>query len=127
MDPVSRENFGRVPPIRQHGGRLEMEREAFALKPGELSGIIASEDSFVILRCTGFTTPVVRSLDNEVREELVKDIREKKLRIAMAVEFDRLLESAAIENYLAGTFQSPAKPRGGSAAARQPAAGQQRR
>ncbi len=118
VDPVSRENFGRVPPIRKYSGRPELEKEAFSLKPGELSGIIASEDSYVILRCTGFTTPVVRSLDSEVRAELVKDIREKKIRIAMAVEFDRLVESAAIENYLAGTFQAPAKPSKANTAAR---------
>lgn len=107
VDPVSRENFGRVPPIRRYGGRPELEKEAFSLKPGELSGIIASEDKFVILRCTGYTTPVVGAMDAEVRQELTKDIREKKLRVAMAVEFDRLQQSAAIENYLTGTFQSP--------------------
>ena len=49
---------------------------------------------------------VVRSLDDEVRQELVKDIREKKLRLAMAVEFDRLQAAAEIENFLAGTFRS---------------------
>ena len=64
VDSVSRENFGRVPPIRQYGGRPELEKEAFALKPGELSGIIASDENYVILRCTGYTTPVVRSLDD---------------------------------------------------------------
>jgi parvulin-like peptidyl-prolyl isomerase len=107
VDAVSRENFGRVPPIRQYGGRPELEKEAFALQPGQLSGIIVSEDTYVILRCTGYTTPVVGQMDEEVREELTKDIREKKLRVAMAVEFDRLRQSAAIENYLTGAFQSP--------------------
>ena len=110
VDGVSRENFGRVPPIRQYGGRPELEKEAFAMKPGDLSGIIASEDNYVILRCTGHTTPVVANLDAEVREELVKDIREKKVRLAMTVEFDRLREAAQVENYLAGTFQSPKQP-----------------
>jgi len=107
VDGISRENFGRVPPIRRHGGRPALEAEAFQLKPGELSGIIASEDNYVILRCTGHTTPVVPNLDDEVREELTKDIREKKIRLAMSVEFDRIRESAQVENYLAGTFQTP--------------------
>lgn len=107
VDPVSRENFGRIPPIRRHGGRPELENEAFALSPGELSGIIVSSDRYVILRCTGYTTPVVRSLDEEVRQELVKDIRQKKLRVAMAEKFGRLQDDAAIENYLIGSFQSP--------------------
>lgn len=110
IEPVSRENFGRIPPIRRHGGRPELEREAFSLAPGELSAIIASGENYVILRCTGHTTPVVRSLDDEVRAELTKDIREKKVRLEMALEFARLQEAAAIENFLAGTFQSPEKP-----------------
>ena len=74
-----------------------------------LSGIIASGDRYVILRCTGYTTPVVQTIDADVRTELIKDIREKKLRLAMAVEFDRLQESAAVENYLAVAFRNPAK------------------
>ncbi|MHB8970482.1 MAG: peptidylprolyl isomerase [Pirellulaceae bacterium] len=111
VDAVSRENFGRVPPVRQFGGRPELEKEAFAMKPGDLSGIIASEDSYIILRCTGHTTPVVANLDADVRKELVEDIREKKIRLAMSVEFDRLRESAQIENFLAGTFQSPNQPK----------------
>mgnify|MGYP000553794111 CR=1 FL=1 len=38
----------------------------------------------------------------EVVSELQRDIQEKKLRIAMAKEFDRLKESATIDNFLAG-------------------------
>ncbi len=122
VDAVSRENFGRVPPIRQYGGRPEMEKEAFAMKPGDLSGIIAAEDNYIILRCTGHTTPVVASLDAEVRQELVEDIREKKIRLAMSVEFDRLRATAQIENYLAGTFQSPNKGKPAAASQRLPRA-----
>lgn len=112
VDPVSRENFGRIPPIRRHGGRPELESEAFSLGPGELSGIIASSNRYVILRCTGHTTPVVRSLDEEVRQELVKDIREKKLRLTMSDEFEQLQDNATIENYLIGSFQSPRNKEG---------------
>jgi parvulin-like peptidyl-prolyl isomerase len=121
VDSISRENFGRVPPIRQYGGQPELEKEAFAMKPGDLSGIIASGDNYVILRCTGLTTPVVANLDAEVREELVKDIREKKIRLAMNVEFDRLRETAQVENYLAGTFQTPKQPAVADASASRPA------
>jgi parvulin-like peptidyl-prolyl isomerase len=117
VDAVSRENFGRVPPVRQFGGRPELEKEAFGLKPGELSGIVASEDNYIIMRCTGHTTPVVANLDAEVRQELVKDIHEKKIRLAMAVEYDRLRAAAQVENYLAGTFQSPRKTPAAPAAA----------
>ena len=62
-------------------------------------------DKFLILRCLGRTKPVVQDF-NAVRGELYKDIHEKKLRIAMADEFDRLKETAQIDNFLAGTSQS---------------------
>jgi parvulin-like peptidyl-prolyl isomerase len=104
IEPASRSNFGKVPPIRKHGGQPLVEREAFKLKPGELSGIIAVGDQFVILRCLGRTQPVVTDF-NLVKNELHAELHEKKLRIAMAKEFDRLRESAQIDNFLAGTSQ----------------------
>ena len=82
-----------------------LEKEAFALKAGELSGVIAVGDKYVILRCLGRTKPVVKEFD-VVKDELYKDIQEKKLRIAMAEEFDRLKETAQIDNFLTGTAQS---------------------
>ena len=46
-------------------------------------------------------------MDEAVRQELLTDIREKKIRLAMSVELDRIRAAAHVENYLAGTFQSP--------------------
>jgi hypothetical protein len=43
---------------------------------------------------------------NAVRGELTKDIQEKKLRLLMTKEFDRLREVAQVDNFLAGTSQS---------------------
>ena len=104
IEPVSRSNAGKVPPIRQFGGQPLIEQEAFRLKPGELSGIVSVGDKFVILRCQGRTKPVVTEFA-AVEQELRNDIHEKKLRIAMAEEFDRIRESAQIDNFLAGTTQ----------------------
>jgi hypothetical protein len=70
-----------------------------------MSGIVSVGDKFVILRCLGRTKPVVTDRES-VREELTNDIREKKLRIAMAEEFDRIRESAQIDNFLAGSAQA---------------------
>jgi len=107
IEPVSRENFGQVPPIARHSGRPNIEKEAFALKPGEISGLIAAGDKWVILFCRGRTEPEVTDRnDPVVREELFKDIHEKKLRLAMAKSFDDLKETAQIDNFLAGTSQS---------------------
>ena len=57
------------------------------------------------MRCLGRTKPVdINRQDAEL--ELRKDIEEKKLRLEMAKEFDRLKDVAQIDNFLAGTVQS---------------------
>ncbi len=105
VEPSSRSNFGQVPPLRKHSGQPLLEKEAFRLKPGELSGIIAMGDKYVILRCLGRTQPIVKDF-NAVKDELYRDILEKKLRLAMAKEFDRLKGTSQIDNFLAGTSQA---------------------
>jgi parvulin-like peptidyl-prolyl isomerase len=102
VEPVSRGNFGKVPPIRRYGGQPLIEEEAFRLKAGELSGIISVGDKYIIVKCLGRTEPVVQDMA-AVEPELRKDLHEKKLRVAMAQEFDRLKESARIDNFLSGS------------------------
>jgi parvulin-like peptidyl-prolyl isomerase len=99
---------GKVPPIQQHGGQPQLEKEAFNLKPGELSGIVQVGDKFVILFCEGHTEPTKVSF-NEVKQLIYNDIYEKKQRIAMAEVFNQLKDSAQIDNFLTGDTQSPAK------------------
>jgi len=108
VDPTSKALRGEVPPIQKYSGQPALEREAFALKPGELSGIIQIADRFMILLCEGYTKPVEVTF-SEVRDELYRDIFEKKQRIEMARYFTHLRESASIDNFLAGTSQSPKK------------------
>jgi parvulin-like peptidyl-prolyl isomerase len=105
IEPVSRANFGEIPPIRRYGGQPQIENEAFRLQAGELSGIVAMGDKYIIMRCLGRTEPIVDVIA-DVKTELEKDIREKKLRLAMADEFDRLRQSAQIDNFLEGTSQT---------------------
>jgi parvulin-like peptidyl-prolyl isomerase len=100
VDKVSRELAGEVPPIQRHGGRPQLEREAFALKAGEMSGIIQVEDKFVILYCRGFTQPREIPLE-EVRDTLYRDLYEKKLRTEMARQYHQLMDAARIQNFLA--------------------------
>jgi parvulin-like peptidyl-prolyl isomerase len=123
-DTVSRALRGEVPPIQRHGGRPLLEEEAFKLQPGELSGIIEVEDSFVILFCEGQTQPKQYTMA-DVGDLIRRDVYEKKLRQAMAKEYDLIQKSAQIDNFIAGTVQSPTigkgiEPAGGKGA---PAAG----
>jgi len=105
IEPVSRANNGRVPPIRRYGGQPKVEEVAFELEPGEVSKVISVGEKAIILRCLGRTKTLVDNI-NDVRGELVKDLTEKKLRLAMADEFDRIQRTARIENFYANTRQS---------------------
>jgi parvulin-like peptidyl-prolyl isomerase len=105
VEPASRANGGKVPPIRRHGGSPLIEEHAFATKPGDISGIIAIDNQYIVLRVLGHTQPVQVEFA-AVKKELEKDIQEKKLRVLMTNEFDRLRTTAQIDNYLAGTTQS---------------------
>ncbi|WP_149495966.1 peptidylprolyl isomerase [Roseiconus lacunae] len=98
IEPVSASNSGKVPPIRKYSGQPTIEREAFELKPGELSGVIGVGDKYILLKCQGRTQPVV-SEQSAVREELVRDLTERKFSAEMAKEFDNLKDTAEIENY----------------------------
>ncbi len=114
VDPTTRALRGEVPPIQRYGGQPTLEREVFGLQPGELSGVVQIADRFMVIFCEGFTDPAKVSFD-EVRNELYDDIFEKKQRIEMARYFTHLRGAAAIDNFLAGTSQSPAKSGSGRA------------
>ncbi len=111
VDPTTKALRGEAPPIRRWGGQPTLEREAFALQPGELSGVVQVADRFMVIFCEGFTEPAQVS-PTEVRDELHADIFEKKQRIEMGRHFSHLRERAAIDNFLAGTSQSPVQSRG---------------
>ncbi|MEM9410919.1 MAG: peptidylprolyl isomerase [Planctomycetota bacterium] len=105
VEPLSRNNYGQVPPIQMHGGRPQLEQEAFVLNPGELSKIVQAGEHWIIMYCLGRTTPRVTDFE-AVREELHKNIFEKKLNVAMSEEFERLRKESQIDNFLAGTSQA---------------------
>jgi parvulin-like peptidyl-prolyl isomerase len=119
VEPTSKSLRGEVPPIRRYGGQPQLEDVAFALQPGELSGIIQLGEQFVILKCEGRTEPIEVNAQ-EVREILHQDIYEKKLRMAMNEKFEAIRSQARIDNYLAGTSQAPerVKPEANAAAPR---------
>jgi parvulin-like peptidyl-prolyl isomerase len=110
VDPTTRALRGEVPPLQKYGGQPTLEREVFALEPGELSGVVQIADRFMVILCESFTAPAAVDF-KEVRDELYNDIFEKKQRIEMARYFSHLRESAAIDNFLTGTSQSPPPPR----------------
>ena len=114
----SRALRGEVPPIQRHGGQPGLEKEAFSLAEGELSGIVqVGPGKFVILRCEARTKPVDVDFSH-VREEIHADIHQKKLWLAMADHFENLQQKAAVDNILAGTTRSPKRAAGVQQASR---------
>ncbi len=99
VEPGSKALGGIVPPIQKNSGQPTLEKVAFAMRPGELSGVVQVGDRYVILFCEGITDPVVVAM-NDVRDELHDDILEKKLRICMAERFEQIIAAARVTNYL---------------------------
>jgi parvulin-like peptidyl-prolyl isomerase len=97
---------GEVPPIQRFGGRPLLEQEAFSMRAGELSGIVQLGDKFVIIFCEGRTKPENVKFE-EVKHIIAEDVRDKKMRVAIADEFAKLQDAATIDNFLANTTQSP--------------------
>ena len=108
IEAGSRALKGKVPPIQRHGGQPLLEKEAFSLNPGDLSGIITVSDKFVILFCEGYTEPTKVRFE-EVRDLMYEDLYDKKLRIAMNKQYDLLKEQAQVDNYVTGSTHSSKK------------------
>lgn len=117
VEPVSRSNFGKIPPIRRFSGQPTLEDAAFALGPGEISGVLAWGEQYAILYKQGETKPIVQDFA-AVSDELNKEIYEKKMRVAMRKHMDSLLKSAQIDNFLDNTTQSGVVPASGRAPAK---------
>jgi len=106
VEPTSKALRGEVPPIKRHGGQPQLEKVAFEMSPQEPPRIVQLGDKFVVLKYEGRTE--TKEIEFEaVKDILVQDIYEKKLRLAMGTRLEEIRSSARIDNYLAGTTQEP--------------------
>jgi len=105
VDPTSRALEGDIPPIRRYAGNDNLEKAAFRLRDGEISGIIdvstPEMKRFVILQCEGRTEPVVTDIA-QVEETLRKQLEEEKVQASVAKIFEKLKKEARVDNYLTG-------------------------
>lgn len=103
IEPNSRALGGQIPHIRRYSGNETLENAAFKLKPGDVSGILEVEHGhYVILKCEGFTEPVVNDIA-QVQDQLYEQVKEEKVQEAVAKVFERLKTDARIDNYLTGS------------------------
>ena len=103
-EPMSKNNFGHIPPIQKYSGRPTLENEAFSLQPGEISKVIQLGDYWTFLYCRGRTTPKVADVE-DVREYILRDVRTRKLFVEMEYARQKMFKEAQIDNYLTGTSQ----------------------
>jgi foldase protein PrsA len=103
IEPNSKSLDGAIPPIRMYGGNETLEKEAFKLKQGEVSGIIqlGTGQQYAILLCEGRTERLVEY--DEVKANLHDQILEEKVQISVANIFKSLKERAVVQNFLTGT------------------------
>jgi parvulin-like peptidyl-prolyl isomerase len=114
---------GEIPPIKRFGGRPVLEDEAFALKKGEMSGIIQADEKFVILWCDGRTETMDVKLE-EVRQQLYDMVYHQKLNVIMSQKFDSLQASAQVINYLDPTRNREPSKAKAATARREPRVGE---
>ena len=101
---------GEIKPIQKYGGMPVFEQKAFELQPGEISEVIQlGNEEYVILFGLGQTTPVVKNIA-DVRDLLIEDIYDKKLRFAMQVYLDEVLTRSTVTNYLTGETHVARQP-----------------
>jgi foldase protein PrsA len=115
IDPTSKAIDGQIQPIRQTGSNDNVEREAFRLHDGEISGIIDASTPearrYVILMCEGRTTPIVKSIDDAgIREQVQKQIEDEKTQMAVAKVFERVKKEAEVDNFLTNTSTRAIRP-----------------
>ena len=88
---------GLIQPIRRHVGDTGIEKEAFALQPGQISSIIQVGEQFVILKCEGHIPP--RKVNRaEMERQIVEKIKDEKLREVAHQRFAELQSTATIQN-----------------------------
>jgi len=102
IEPNSRALSGAIPPIRRFSDNKELEKAAFALKEGEISGIVQVGFSrYVIILCEGRTRQIVEY--DEVKENLYEHVLESQVQESVARVFSALKEGAEIHNHLTNT------------------------
>ena len=114
-DPNSRPLGGVVPAIRRHSmppNQKQIEEAIFKLRPDVNSGISSvlqtEENRYMIVKCEGFTEPVVTDV-KDVWTELHAALVEEKTQQAVATIFEDLKGTAQVINYLTRESTSGAR------------------
>lgn len=110
IDASSRALGGTIPPIPQFSGNDTLEKAAFRLQEGEISGLIELQTGrYAILKSEGLTEQVVKNID-EVRDQLYEELREAKTQQSVAQIFEQIKKEVPVDNWLTQTSTGPKRP-----------------
>ncbi|MFO0879026.1 MAG: peptidyl-prolyl cis-trans isomerase [Gemmataceae bacterium] len=105
--PTLAAHGGKIPVFGRHAlGDENLEREAFRLQPGEVSPLIGTPQGQVIIKCDRRLPPDKDASLDRIREQLTREIREKKIQQEMQVVFKELRDAANPQLIL----KNPGKP-----------------
>ena len=94
-NPALAATGGRIKPIAHFSGvHPEVEKEAFVLKPGEVSRLIATPEGTVVLKCDKLIPADGAVKLEEVRDALRKEVFEHKVQLEIGNCFKTLREEA---------------------------------
>jgi hypothetical protein len=86
---------GKIRPIAHYSGaHKEVEKAAFTLRPGEVSGLIGTEEGFVVLKVVGTVPPDATVKFEDKREALRKEVFEKKVSAEIPALFKKMHDEA---------------------------------
>lgn len=110
VEPDGKHARGRIAPIVRNGGFPELEDEAFALKPGELSQVIQVDAStFVILFCQ----EIVPARDvqlADVRDQIVSQLRKMREVTAASEFYGNVVSRSTVVDNITGRVVTPRQP-----------------
>ena len=102
IEPNSRSLDGQLPPIYKFYPVKKLEKQAFALQNGEISGIVQLEvNRWVILKSEGLTDPIDVDFAS-VKSELFSQLKEKRVQESVARIFSKIKSEAKIEPFSGG-------------------------
>lgn len=113
---------GKIKPIARYAMDEKVEREAFALQPGQVSTLIKTPQGILMLKCDRRLAADTTVNFDSVKEKLEKEFREQKLQGEMARSFQLLREQARPQLVLQKSERLPAGNGSGEVTPPQPSA-----
>ncbi len=88
-------NYGKIPPIHRHYPDAKIEKAAFEMKDGEVSGLIETGDgTWVILRRDHAVPPDQTARLDQVAMQLAREVEERQLAEKIPQFFQRMRDDA---------------------------------